>query len=276
MRKALTLSAIILASSMALGGATTAFAADAPAPAGSSSPTTDGRTTDGTTSGGHAHAAAAGLTLSASSAKPGASVSFQMDVPDGSTHLSVSSKALADVKMTEGRGGTAVVADVKEGDHGVSLTGTGPDGATLQATARLHVTADAPAPKPTPRPSTLNLSTDFGRPGDKVVVTVKTAEKNAFVKSDAFGGQVNLRSDGKGSFTGTATVAKDVKSGYYGVHAFAGGEEFDVVKFSTEAKAGPAPHHDVKPLDPSLHKTPKGSVNTGQAPAGLLPETSNA
>ncbi|MFD3775033.1 hypothetical protein [Streptomyces sp. NPDC058612] len=284
MRKALTLSAIVLASSMALGGATTAFAADAPAPAGSSSPTADGRptdghadgTTDGTASGGHAHAAAAGLTLSASSAKPGASVSFQMDVPDGSTHLSVSSKALADVKMTEGRGGTAVVADVKEGDYGVSLTGTGPDGARLQATARLHVTADTPAPKPTPRPSTLNLSTDFGRPGDKVVVTVKTAEKNAFVKSDAFGGQVNLRSDGKGTFTGTATVAKDVKSGYYGVHAFAGGREFDVVKFSTEAKAGPAPHHDVKPLDPSLHKTPKGSVNTGQAPAGLLPETSNA
>lgn len=278
MRKALTLSAIVLASSMALGGAATAFAADTPAPAGSSSPTTDRPATDGPTTGGHSHAAAAGLKLSAAGAKPGASVSFRMEVPDGSTHLSVSSKALADVKMTDGRGGTAVVADVKAGDYGVSLTGTGPDGAKLQATAQLRVTADAPAPEPTPQPSALNLSTDFGRPGDKVVVTVKTSEKNAFVKSDAFGGQVNLKSDGKGTFTGTATVAKDVKSGYYGVHAFAGGKEFDVVKFSTEAdaKAGPAPRHDVKPLDPSLHKTPKGSVNTGQAPAGLLPEAGNA
>ncbi|MFD3326247.1 hypothetical protein [Streptomyces sp. NPDC058701] len=281
MRKALTLSAIVLASSMALGGAATAFAADTPAPAGSSSPTAagptaDGRATDGPATGGHARAAAAGLKLSASSARPGASVSFQMDVPDGSTHLSVSSKALADVQMTDGRGGTAVVSDVKAGDYGVSLTGTGPDGAKLQATAQLRVTADAPSPEPTPRPSALNLSTDFGRPGDKVVVTVRTSEQNAFVKSDAFGGRVNLESDGKGTFTGTATVAKGVTSGYYGVHAFAGGKEFDVVKFSTEAKAGPAPRHDVKPLDPSLHRTPKGSVNTGQAPAGLLPETSNA
>ncbi|MEU9253551.1 hypothetical protein AB0D66_17065 [Streptomyces sp. NPDC048270] len=262
MRKALTLSAIALASSLALGGATTAFAADAPAPTASAST--------------GAPAAAASLKLSASSAKPGASVSFQMDVPDGSTHLAVSSKALAAVKMTEGRGGTATVADVAEGTYGVSLTGTGPDGAKLQATAQLTVKK---GDQPAPQPASVRLSTDFGRPGDKVVVTIKTGEKNAFVKSDAFGGQVNLKSDGHGTWTGTAVVAKDVKTGYYGVQAFAGGKQFDTVKFSTEGKGGTPdvkPQPKPQPLKPSEHKKPKGSVNTGEAPAAHAPEAGNA
>ncbi|MEV6956241.1 hypothetical protein [Streptomyces sp. NPDC051183] len=259
MRKALTISAIALASSMALGGATTAFAAGTPTPSSSSSPSP--------------HAAAASLKLSTSTAEPGDSITFSMDVPDGSTNLSVSSKALGDVKMTDGRGGTAKVNKVDNGTYDVSLTGTGPDGKRIQATAQLTVKSDKPSPKPTPQASSVNLSTDHGRPGDKVVVTIKTSEKNAFVKSDAFGGQVNLKSDGKGTFTGTAIVSKDVKTGYYGVQAFAGGKQFDTVKFSTEA-TGTKP--DVKPLKPSEHKTPKGSVNTGQAPVGYVgSETSN-
>ncbi|MGP3687723.1 hypothetical protein ACTVZO_24045 [Streptomyces sp. IBSNAI002] len=262
MRKALTLSAIVLASSMALGGATTAFAADSPVAGPSASTGT--------------HTGTASLKLSASSAEPGASVSFQMDVPDGSTHLSVSSKALADVKMTDGRGGTAKVTDVADGTYGVSLTGTGPDGGKLQATAQLTVKK---GDKPAPKPSGVRLSTDFGRPGDKVVVTIKTDEKSAFVKSDAFGGQVDLKSDGHGTWTGTAVVAKNVKTGYYGVQAFAGGKQFDTVKFSTEAKGGAPdvkPQPKPQPLKPSEHKKPKGSVNTGEAPAGYAPETSNA
>ncbi|MFD7258565.1 hypothetical protein [Streptomyces sp. NPDC059874] len=80
MRKALTIASIALASSMALGGAATAFAADSPAH--------DSHSAIGTA----AHADKAGLKLSASTAKPGSSISFQMDVPDGSTNLSVSSK----------------------------------------------------------------------------------------------------------------------------------------------------------------------------------------
>ncbi|GHI88195.1 hypothetical protein [Streptomyces xanthophaeus] len=260
MRKALTVSAIVLASSMALGGAaTTAFAADAPTPTPTSSPS----------SSPAPHTAPAGLKLSTATAKPGDSVQFQMEVPDGSTNLSVSSKALNDVKMTDGRGGTAKVAEVPDGSYGISLTGTGPDGAKLQATAQLSVKA---APQPAPQAPSLNLSTDFGHPGDKVVVTIRTTEKNAYVRSDAFGGQVNLKSDGKGTWTGTAIVAKDVKTGYYGVQAFAGGKQFDTVKFSTEATGGKdvKPHTDprVKPLKPSEHKKPQGSVNTGQAPAG--------
>ncbi|MEU9109374.1 hypothetical protein AB0D54_34630 [Streptomyces xanthophaeus] len=266
MRKALTISAIALASSMALGGAATAFAADAPTPTPTPTSSPGSRTAP--------HTAPAGLKLSTATAKPGDSVQFQMEVPDGSANLSVSSKALNDVKMTDGRGGTAKVAEVPDGSYGISLTGTGPDGAELQATAQLSV--KAAAPKPTPQAPSLNLSTDFGHPGDKVVVAIRTTEKNAYVRSDAFGGQVNLKSDGKGTWTGTAIVAKDVKTGYYGVQAFAGGKQFDTVKFSTEATGGKdvKPHTDprvepLKPLKPSEHKKPQGSVNTGQAPAGF-------
>lgn len=256
MRKALTFSAIALASSMALAAPAVAFAADS-TPTASSSPAT------GTVS------TPVALKVSVSSAKAGDSVQLSMEVPDGSTNLSISSKALNDVKMTDGRGATATVAKVPAGNYGISLTGTGPDGKKLQATAQLTVKADAP--KPTE--STVSLSKDNGKPGAKIQVTIKTAanEKSAFVKSDAFGGQVNLKSNGKGVWTGTAVVAKDVKSGYYGVEAYAGGKKFDTVKFSTDATGPVNPTPKPKPVDPSHHKTPKGSVNTGQAPLGWVP-----
>lgn len=256
MRKALTFSAIALASSMALAAPAVAFAADS-TPTASSSPAT------GTVS------APVALKVSASSAKAGDSVRMSMEVPDGSTNLSISSKALNDVKMTDGRGATATVANVPAGNYGISLTGTGPDGKKLQATAQLTVKADAPKPAE----SSVSLSKDNGKPGDKIQVTIKTAanEKSAFIKSDAFGGQVNLKSNGKGVWTGTAVVAKDVKSGYYGVEAYAGGKKFDTVKFSTDATGPVNPKPKPAPVDPSHHKTPKGSVNTGQAPLGWVP-----
>lgn len=259
MRKALTFSAIALASSMALAAPAVAFAADSTPTAHSAS----------------AEAAPVALKLSPSSGKPGDSVQMSMEVPDGSTNLSISSEALNNVKMTDGRGATATIAKVADGNYGVSLTGTGPKGEKLQATAQITVKDGKPAPKPTPTPtsSTLSLSQDHGKPGDKIDVTIKTApnEKSAFIKSDAFGGQVNLKSNGKGVWTGTAVVAKDVKSGYYGVEAYAGGKKFDTVKFSTEATGPVNPKPKPAPLDPSHHKTPKGSVNTGQAPLGWVP-----
>ncbi|MFZ3471122.1 hypothetical protein ACODT3_21015 [Streptomyces sp. 4.24] len=256
MRKALTLSAIALASSMALAVPTVAFAADS-TPTASSSPSTE------------TPSAPVALKLSTSTAKPGDSIRMSMEVPDGSTNLSISSAALGNVKMTDGRGATATVSKVADGTYGISLTGTGPDGKKIQATAQLTVTSDAP--KPTE--STVSLSKDSGKPGDKIQVTIKTApnEKSAFIKSDAFGGQVNLKNDGKGVWTGTAVVSKNVKSGYYGVDAFAGGKKFDTVKFSTDATGNPTPAPKPKPVDPKDHKTPKGSVNTGQAPLGWVP-----
>ncbi|MFD8149021.1 hypothetical protein [Streptomyces sp. NPDC059708] len=261
MRKARTvrtLSAIALASTLAVAGGaatTTAFAADAPSPSPSAS----------------TPAAKASVTVPSSPVKPGDAISVTVTAPAGSKNLAVSSSALGAVKLSPGKDGTwtgtATVADVKDGGYGVALTGTAPDGAKLQATAQLTVKAGSPKPKPTPAPSTLQLSTDFGRPGDKVVITVKSSAKEAYVKSAAFaGGRVDLKGDGKGTFTGTATVAADAKTGYYGIDAFAGGKKFDTVKFSVEAKGSPATK-PLKPLTPGEHKTPKGSVNTGQAPA---------
>ncbi|MFE5772789.1 hypothetical protein ACFQ7O_31035 [Streptomyces sp. NPDC056485] len=261
MRKAVTLAAIALTSTLALGAAAPAFAADAsPSPSASHGP--------GSTEG------SASLQLSASSGKPGTEVKVTVKAPKGSTALSVSSKALEDVRLSPaGDGtwtGTAKIAEVADGNYGVSLTGTAPDGGKLRATAQLTVKAETPPPAPV---SSLRLSADHGRPGDKIGVTVKTAGdvKNAYVSSDAFGGRIDLKSDGHGTWTGTAVVAKDVKTGYYGVHAFAGGKEFDTVKFSTEAGGGKPDVKPVTPLKPSEHKKPKGSVNTGQAPAGPLP-----
>ncbi|MFE2528637.1 hypothetical protein ACFXEL_30950 [Streptomyces sp. NPDC059382] len=275
MRKAFTISGIVLASSMALGVTGTAFAADAPHPTPTSSAST-GTASDG---GAKTGATDASLKLSASTAKPGASVGISVTAPEGSTSLAVSSDALDDVRLTEGKSGTtwtgtAKVADVKDGNHGVVLTGSAPGG-KVRATAQLTVKSGAPDPKP--QSPTLRLSKDSGRPGDKVAVTVTTGagDKSAQVKSGAFaGGQVNLTSDGKGTWTGTAVVANDVKTGYYGVDAFAGGKKFDTVKFSTEASGHDkkpdmkpvTPVKPVTPLKPSEHKKPKGSVNTGQAP----------
>ncbi|MFG2621614.1 hypothetical protein ACGFXC_28760 [Streptomyces sp. NPDC048507] len=283
MRKALTIAGVALASTIALGAtaAAPAFAAATPSAGPSASPSASTGSGTGSGSGSGSHAAAdVRLTVPSSPVKPGDAISIRVSAPAGSK-FSVSSAALDGVKLTEDKGGwsgTGTVARVQDGGYGVSLTGTGPDGAKIQATAQLNVRAGT-SPKPTPAPSTVQLSKDFGRPGDKVVVTVKTSEKDAYVSSRAFAGvRVNLKGDGKGTFTGTATVAGDVQSGYYGVDAFAGGKKFDTVKFSTEAEAAPVkPHVDpsVKPLRPADHKVPKGSVNTGQAPAAT-PVTATA
>lgn len=264
MRKALTIAGVALASTMALGAAAPAFAAatTAPTTAPTAAPASSGTRTGDVK-----------LTLPSSPVKPGDAISVGVLAPAGS-RFSVSSAALDGVKLTEDKGGwsgTGTVARVQDGGYGVSLVGTGPDGAKIQATAQLNVRAGTP--KPTPAPATVRLSKDFGRPGDKVVITVKTSEKDAYVSSAAFaGGRVGLKGDGKGTFTGTATVANDVRTGYYGVDAFAGGKKFDTVKFSTEAKGTPdvKPHVDPKPLRPAERKVPKGSVNTGQAPAGSV------
>ncbi|MEV6577471.1 hypothetical protein AB0M92_04795 [Streptomyces sp. NPDC051582] len=265
MRKAVTLAAVALTSTLALGSAVPAFAAG-PSPSPSAGHSTG------------SNDSSASLRLSAASGKPGDEVEVTVRAPKGSTALSVSSKALEDIRLSPAGEGTwtgaAKIAEVADGSHGVSLTGTGPDGAKLQAGAQLTVKSGVTPPAPV---SSLKLSADHGRTGDEIGVTVKTATdvQNAYVSSDAFGGRVDLKGDGHGTWTGTAVVAKGVKTGYYGVHAFAGGKEFDTVKFSTEAGGGGGGKPDVKPvtpLKPSEHKKPKGSVNTGQAPAGPLPE----
>ncbi|WP_424212445.1 hypothetical protein ACN20G_10320 [Streptomyces sp. BI20] len=276
MRKALAYSAVALASAMALAAPVAASAAEAPVAPAPVTSTDHGKGSDKGT-GDDTHASAASLRLSVSSAKPGDSVKVTVNAPKGSTNLSVSSAALGDVKLSPaGDGvwtGTATVAKVADGNYGASLTGSAPDGTKLQATAQLSVKAGTPTPAPSE--DSVSLSTDFGHAGDHVKITIKTNKTSAFVDSKAFaGGRVNLTLASKGVWTGTATVAKDVTSGYYGVDAYAGGKKFDTVKFSTEATGPDHKGHDKKvvPVNPKDHKTPKGSVNTGMAPVGYVPE----
>ncbi|MFE7097324.1 hypothetical protein [Streptomyces erythrochromogenes] len=180
----------------------------------------------------------------------------------------------------------ALTAAMALGTTATAFAATTPADTASPTSATSAASPTAP-PAPQPGKNSLGLSTDFGRPGDKVVVTVRTDDKSASVTSQAFtGGRVDLKSDGKGTWTGTATVTEDVKTGYYGVQAFAGGKQFDTVKFSTEAGGTPdvkptptptpkptpqptkPPQPHPRPLQPSEHKKPKGSVNTGEAPAG--------
>ncbi|MFJ8163586.1 hypothetical protein ACIRBY_22050 [Streptomyces sp. NPDC096136] len=163
-----TLASIALVSTLAVAGgtATTAFAAEAASPSAS------------------APAARASVAVPSSPVKPGDAVSVTVRAPAGSKHLTVSSAALGAVTLTPGRDGTtwtgtATVARVGDGAHGVVLTGSGPDAARLRATARLTVRDAAPAPKATPAPSALRPSTDSGSPGDEVVITVSTGRAPA-------------------------------------------------------------------------------------------------
>ncbi|MEU8436319.1 hypothetical protein AB0F18_26135 [Streptomyces sp. NPDC029216] len=136
-RTARTLSAIALASTLAVAGgaATTAFAADG---APSASPA--------------APAARASVQVPTSPVKPGDAVSVTVTAPAGSKNLTVSSAALDAVRLSPGKDGTtwtgtARVAGVKDGGYGVALTGSAPGGAGLQATARLTVKTGGSGPK---------------------------------------------------------------------------------------------------------------------------------
>ncbi|MCB5167618.1 hypothetical protein LG634_22655 [Streptomyces bambusae] len=273
MRKALTVPALALASAMALAGPATAFAAD-----GGTHP--GGTTADATPTATPTDAkptkapATATLDVTPGTARPGTHVTVTAGLPAGSTHVRVSSDALGgSVPMTEGKsvwnGRGTVVQTATAGPHTVTLTATGPDGKPVGASAQLTVRNGKPTPVPVA--DSLSLSADHGRPGDRIRVTVKTAATSAYVDSGAFGGRVGLKRTAPDTWTGTAVVAPHVKTGYYGVDAYAGGRKFDTWKFTTDATGGNGNGNGhrhgsgLKPLQPAEHRTPKGSVNTGQA-----------
>ncbi|MFJ6935316.1 hypothetical protein [Streptomyces sp. NPDC101132] len=166
----------------------------------------------------------------------------------------------------------ALAAPVTAYAAGPAAATGGTTPATAHGTATATPTATTPAtPTPAPATSTVSLSKDSGAPGDRIRVTVRTTVKDAaaYVSSKAFGGKVALKDDGHGLWTGTAVVAKDVRLGYYGVDAFAGGRKFDTVKFTaTEGRHG-GDTKPVTPHGPAGHKKPKGGVNTGLAPVGV-------
>ncbi|MBO0517080.1 hypothetical protein [Streptomyces beijiangensis] len=270
MRKAFTVSAIAVAASLAVAVPATAFAAD-----GSPAPSPVVSTSTGTQTDQQQEAVQ--VRLSQSSGKPGDKVTVTVKTSGKADKVSVSSDGLQDIQVAQASKtgdtwiATATIAkNAKFGTYQVNAIANFPDTAQ-QASATLSVNTD-PIVKPDPAKASMSLSTDGGKPGDKVDVTIKGATgstgTNASVESDAFGGKVALQKSGENTWHGTATVSKNTKSGYYRVDGYVGKTRIDSAKFGVANDvAHHTDHNKVAPLNPTHHKTPRGSVNTGQAPA---------
>ncbi|CAM5330312.1 hypothetical protein SAVIM338S_00907 [Streptomyces avidinii] len=208
--------------------------------------------------------------------KAGDSVTFQITAPS-SAEVSAASDALTGITLTQ----TGSAGDKTT----YSGTGTVKPGWGI-GTANLTVTADygdtgaqgsatfsvntGTAPSPDPSKPSMSLSTDGGKPGDKVDITINSGDLkgSAVVKSDAFTATVNLLQDksAAGTWRGRAVISGDTKAGSYRVDGFVGNTKIDSAKFGVAA--GSAGNHKVTPLRPDQHKIPKGAVQTGAAPAG--------
>ncbi|WP_329122819.1 hypothetical protein [Streptomyces sp. NBC_01465] len=252
MRKAYTVSAIAVAASLAVAAPATAFAADgapAPAPVTSTSTTPD------------QPQEAVQVRLSKTSGKPGDKITVTVKTEAKADKVSVSSDGLDNIQVAQAsKAGdtwiaTATIAkDAKFGTYQVNAIANFPDTAQ-QASATLSVNTD-PIVKPDPTKPSLSLSTDGGKPGDKVGVTIKGKGAAASVESDAFGGKVALTKSGENTFHGTATVSKNTKSGYYRVDGFLDGSKIDSAKFGVANDATPAPKPT--PVQPSLSLSTDG------------------
>ncbi|MFI5806083.1 hypothetical protein [Streptomyces sp. NPDC051561] len=307
MRKAYTLSAIAVAATLAMAGPATAFASESAAPpaasgADTSSSDTTSTGTSSTDQGASDKAEAPVVSVSssprdASGYAAGEVVEFQVTAPS-SAKVSASSDALQNISLTQvstgdghtvHRGTGTVKAGFGIGTAHLSATADFGDTGS-QGTTSFSVNTD---PRPTPTPpvpvpskASMSLSTDGGKPGDKVAVTIRSGnlKGNATVKSGAFTGTVNLERDPQheGTWHGRATVSSHTASGYYAVDGYVGTTKFDTAKFGVAAgdaanhnsakqhtaKQHTAKHtHHVKPLQPQQYKVPKGSVQTGMAPA---------
>ncbi|MEV0093388.1 hypothetical protein [Streptomyces sp. NPDC050738] len=292
MRKAYTVSAIAVVASLAVAMPATAFAAEgspAPAPVVSTSATdqdganptgpndSTGSTDSGDSSGNKAdqQKEAVQVQLSKSSGKPGDKIKVTVKTQGKADKVSVSSEGLDHIQVTQAsKAGdtwiaTATIAkNAKFGTYQVNAVANFPDTAQ-QASATLAVNT-TPTPKPTPAQASMSLSTDGGKPGDKIGVTIKGGKDSgtsASVRSDAFGGKVALQKGADHAWHGTATVSKNTKSGYYRVDGYLGSTRIDSAKFGVANDAVKKSDKKVAPLNSAHHKTPRGSVNTGQAPA---------
>ncbi|GHH44980.1 hypothetical protein [Streptomyces candidus] len=320
MRKAFTLSAIAVAATVAMAAPATAFASETGA---SSTPVAAAGTPSATdTPSAHASSPAPGTPTAAPSASDkaeapvvsvtsspkdktgyaaGEVVRFKVTAPTGAK-VSAKSDALDRISLTPSAG---------TGDHRTYAgTGTVKSGFGI-GTAHLTVTADygdtgaqssatflvdtetrpSPTPPvPVPAHPSMTLSTDGGKPGDKVAVTIESGnlKGNATVKSRAFTGPVNLERDPQheGTWHGRATVSGNTRSGYYAVDGYVGTTKIDTAKFGVAAGSAAATGNgrhtnedsgrhtaahtrsdQVKPVQPHQYKVPKGSVQTGMAPA---------
>ncbi|WP_433543876.1 hypothetical protein ACQPZG_01250 (plasmid) [Streptomyces sp. CA-294286] len=328
MRKAFTLSAIAVAATVAMAAPATAFASETGA---SSTPVAAASGTPSATDTPSAPASSpASDTPTAAPSAPdkaeapavsvtstpkdrtgyaaGEVVRFKVTAPAGAK-VSAKSDALDRISLTPsaGTGEHPVYAGtgtVKAG-FGIGtahLTVTADYGDTgAQSSAAFLVNTDArPSPTPpvpVPAHASMTLSTDGGKPGDKVAVTIESGnlKGNATVKSRAFTGQVNLERDPlhEGTWHGRATVSDHTRSGYYAVDGYVGTTKIDTAKFGVAAGSAAADNRrhtttdnrrhtaadsrrhtaahtrsdQVKPVQPHQYKVPEGSVRTGMAPA---------
>ncbi|MFD3517484.1 hypothetical protein [Streptomyces sp. NPDC058657] len=316
MRKAFTLSAIAVAATVAMAAPATAFASDsgtpptavsatpsAPSPAPAtdtpsvpatdtpSALATDTPTADPTASD-KAEAPAVTVTSSPKDRTgyaAGERVTFTVTAPSAAK-VTATSDALGGIRLTSSApaGGHTLyqgTGTVKSGfgigtAHLKATADYGDTGAQGSAAFSVNTTTRPTPTPPAPAKASMTLSTDGGKPGDKVAVTITSGnlKGNATVKSGAFTGTVNLERDPQheGTWHGRATVSAHTKSGYYGVEGYVGSTRIDTVKFGVDAgSAAPtnnkhhtATHtHNVKPLQPHQYRIPKGSVQTGMAPA---------
>ncbi|MFB7057422.1 hypothetical protein ACFCXT_30435 [Streptomyces vinaceus] len=271
MRKALTISAFALTAAVAVGAPATAFAADTPqAPAANP------------TSNPLPPAKDLGVTLTPATAKAGDVVKLKITGPK-LTNVKISSDALTKTSVFQNAYGQGTVkSDVQPGTYAVTVSGTTDDGKTATASADLTVTGQAPAAT-----GVLTLSPGEGVQGAKVDVSLKigggSQPKTVTVKSSAFeGGSVTLEQKETGVWKGTVTVAGNAKQGDHSVVAESGIPGTRALATGTFKVTSKTPVTPDKPSTPSEspvptaeHVVPKGSVNTGMAPAASVSGSSS-
>ncbi|MFE5542107.1 hypothetical protein ACFQ78_41270 [Streptomyces sp. NPDC056519] len=275
MRKALVLSAAAIAAAMTLGAPAAAFAADAApasAPLAVNSPAKPAQDLR--------------IKLDPAEAQPGATVTVEIDGP-ALTDATLSSPALTGTQVKGNQATGTVKKDATPGPAQVTVSGTNADGQKVSANATLSVVATPPASK-----GTLSLNPAEGAAGSKVGLELKldagTAPKEVNVLSEAFAGKTVALKKGDGDvWTGSAQVGKDLKSKAYDVSAFSGvngAAPLAVTSFTVTGTTVPdapvkapstMPAAPVKPVPSEAHVVPKGSVDTGMAPAAASSGTAD-
>ncbi|MER5890673.1 hypothetical protein ABT160_43185 [Streptomyces sp. NPDC001941] len=252
MSKALTLSAIAVAASITLAGPATAFAADsAPNPndGSSQSQQSDPSAKSDASAKSDKSSAAPVVTVTSSPKDPagyqaGDKVTFKVST-SGQAKVTAASDALTGISVSGSGDSYTGTGTVKSGwgigtAHLTVTANYGDTGAEGHASFSVNT---GTKPSPEPGKASLSLSTDAGKAGDKVGITIKSGglKGDAYVKSDAFGGRVDLSRGKDGAWHGTATVSGKVADhGYYAVNGFVGSQQVGQAKFTiTENPAKP-------------------------------------
>ncbi|MEU8890839.1 hypothetical protein [Streptomyces sp. NPDC048442] len=296
LRKAFTASAVTVVTAAVLAVPATAFA-DAPSPSPADTSSTqqaDGRQqTDNQQQTDKAQVSAQ-LSSSGDPAgfRAGESVTITATTSGKATGgVTVSSSAFGTTHLaaTDGSGttwaGTATISkNAGIGTLPVKIVADYGDTGAQTTVGILVNTVTAPTPDPTPTPTpdpqqaSMTLSTDGGKPGDRVQVTIDKGDLkgSAHIESGAFGGSVNLTPEpGTSSWHGTATISANTKPGYYRVDGYVGTQKIDSAKFGVadtvtshqQKRQHPHPHlnvhHHVAPVNTDARKIPKGAVEAG-------------